>query len=222
MVYVFWSSSWKESRRFNSKIHQVSWSQVPRDVLRPVLQNRYFLITIKNYLFTVPGRINSIDEKRRSENFTKEVQNYHNWKHGSLERVSWYWTIWWPKKETIKRSWIFFTKHSHDRNITLLYLCQEVFPPGKFAKSISWNTHYILAFKNPREQLGMRNLLLQSYHQEWQHVMEVYRWETKRPFGYLTLDCRQANRDIFRIVSRLLKEEGCMKCFVSPITINKI
>lgn len=170
----------------------------------------------------MPGRITSIDEKRRSQNFTKEVQNYHNWKHGSLERVSWYWTIWWPKKETIKRSWIFFTKHYHDRNITLLYLCQEVFPPGKFAKSISWNTHYILAFKNPREQLGMRNLLLQSYHQEWQHVMEVYRWETKRPFGYLTLDCRQANRDIFRIVSRLLKEEGCMKCFVSPITINKI
>lgn len=27
-----------------------------------------------------------------------------------------------------------FTKHSHHRNITVLYLCQDLFPPGKFAK----------------------------------------------------------------------------------------
>ena len=146
----------------------------------------------------MPGRINSIDERRRSE---------------ISRRRSRIITI--GNMVPSRGLGSFFTKHSHDRNITLFHPCQEVFPPGKFAKSISWNTHYILAFKNPREQLGMRNLLLQSYHQEWQHVMEVYRWETKRPFGYLTLDCRQANRDIFRIVSRLLKEEGCMKCFVS-------
>ena len=47
-----------------------------------------------------------------------------------------------------------FTKHSHHRNITVLYLCQDMFPPGKFAKSISRNAHYIVAFKNPRDQLA--------------------------------------------------------------------
>ena len=30
-----------------------------------------------------------------------------------------------------------FTKHSHHQNITVLYLCQDMFPPGKYAKSIS-------------------------------------------------------------------------------------
>ena len=29
-----------------------------------------------------------------------------------------------------------FTKHSHHQNITVLYLCQDMFPPGKYAKSI--------------------------------------------------------------------------------------
>ena len=51
-----------------------------------------------------------------------------------------------------------FTKHSHHQNITVLYLCQDMFPPGKYAKCISRNAHYIVAFKNPRDQLGMKNL----------------------------------------------------------------
>ena len=58
-----------------------------------------------------------------------------------------------------KRILDLFTKHSHHRNITVLYLCQDMFPPGKYAKSISRNVHYIVAFKNPRDGWGVRNLL---------------------------------------------------------------
>ena len=38
-----------------------------------------------------------------------------------------------------------FTKHSHHQNITLLYLCQDMFPPGKYAKSFSRNAHCVMA-----------------------------------------------------------------------------
>ena len=31
------------------------------------------------------------------------------------------------------------------------------FPPGKYTKSISRTAHCIIAFKNPRDQLGMNN-----------------------------------------------------------------
>lgn len=67
-----------------------------------------------------------------------------------------------------------FTKHSHHRNITVLYLCQDMFPPGKYAKSISRNAHYVVAFKNPRDQLGLKNLLLQAFPMTWQDIMQVY------------------------------------------------
>ena len=67
-----------------------------------------------------------------------------------------------------KRVLDLFTKHSHHQNVTVLYLCQDMFPPGKYAKSISRNAHYIIAFKNPRDQLGMRNLLLQAFPTQWQ------------------------------------------------------
>ena len=53
-----------------------------------------------------------------------------------------------------KRVLDLFTKHSHHQNVTVLYLRQDMFPVGKYAKSISRNAHYIVAFKNPRDQLA--------------------------------------------------------------------
>ena len=38
-----------------------------------------------------------------------------------------------------------FTKDSDHRNITVLYLTQDLFPPGKFYKTINRNAHYIVA-----------------------------------------------------------------------------
>ena len=109
-----------------------------------------------------------------------------------------------------------FTKHSHHRNITVLYLFQDMFPPCKYAKTISRNSHYIVAFKNPRDQLSMHNIISQAYPKTWEQVMEVYRKETERLFGYLTVDFHPASHDRFRIVSRLLKHEGCMRYFILP------
>ena len=62
-----------------------------------------------------------------------------------------------------KRVLDLFTKESHHRNITVLYLCQDIFPPRKYAKTISRNAHYVVAFKNSRDQLGIRNLMIQAF-----------------------------------------------------------
>ena len=101
-----------------------------------------------------------------------------------------------------------FTKHSHHQNITVLYLCQDMFPPGKYAKSISRNAHYIVAFKNPRDQLEMKNLLFQAFLTCWQDMMYVYQKVTERPFGYTILDLHPASDDRKRIFSHLLTHEG--------------
>ena len=52
-----------------------------------------------------------------------------------------------------------FTKHSNHQNITVLYLCQDMFPPGKYVIAFPPGK-YVIAFKNPRDQLGMKDLLL--------------------------------------------------------------
>jgi len=93
-----------------------------------------------------------------------------------------------------------------------MYLRQDMSPPGKFAKSISINAHYITAFENPQDQLGMRNLLLQAFPSNWQDIMDAYRKATERPFGYLALDLHPASDDSTRVLSHLLKHEGSMRC----------
>lgn len=101
-----------------------------------------------------------------------------------------------------------FTKYSHHNNVTVVYLCQDMFPPGKYAKTISRNAHYVVAFKNPRDQLGVRNLALQAFPSEWEEVLKVYRDATNRPYGYLIFDLHPNSNDNYRLVANILKREG--------------
>ena len=44
-----------------------------------------------------------------------------------------------------------FTKISHHRNISILYLTQNLFDENKYVRTISLNAHYLVRFKNPRD-----------------------------------------------------------------------
>lgn len=112
-----------------------------------------------------------------------------------------------------------FTKHSHHRNVTVIYICQDMFPPGKHAKSISRNAHYEVAFKNPRDQLGFKHLLLQAFPMEWQDIMQVYSEATQRPYGYITPDLHPASKDVHRVFSHLLTHEGCMRMYPRKVKL---
>ena len=107
-----------------------------------------------------------------------------------------------------KRVLDLFTKDSHHRNITVLYLTQDLFPPGKFAKTINRNAHYIVAFKNPRDQTGIRTVLLQAFPERWRQVLRLFKRVTSRPFGYLMLDVHPASDDRYRLWSHLTPREG--------------
>ena len=112
-----------------------------------------------------------------------------------------------------KRVLDLFTKHSHHQGVTVLYLCQDMFPVDRYAKSISRNAHYIVAFKNPRVQLGVRNVLLQSFPTTWKDTLETFHHATTRPYGYLVLDLHPASSDQQRLMSHLLKDEGWTRTY---------
>ena len=79
---------------------------------------------------------------------------------------------------------------------------------GKCAKTISRNAHYIIAFKNPRDQLGVRILTQQAFPLEFKDVLNVYRDATERPYGYLMFDLHPNSSDRKRLKTNLLKDEG--------------
>ena len=51
-----------------------------------------------------------------------------------------------------------FTKISHDRNIIILHLTQNLFDKNKYARTISLNAHYLVLFKNPRDAGHLRRV----------------------------------------------------------------
>ena len=115
-----------------------------------------------------------------------------------------------------KRVLYLFTKASHHRNITVLYLTQDLFPPGKFSKTINCNAHYIVAFKNPRDQTGIRTILLQAFPDRWRQVLRLFKRITSRPFGYLMWDVHPASDARYRLWSHLTPREGQAQVHTYP------
>jgi len=120
-----------------------------------------------------------------------------------------------------KRVLDLFTKESHHRDITVMYLTQDMFPPGKFAKSISRNAHYVITFKNPRDNVGLRNLLTQAFPMRWKEVLTTYQRITQRPYGYMVLDFHPSSSDNVRVVSHLLNSEGPNRCYQFKQNVEK-
>ena len=60
--------------------------------------------------------------------------------------------------ETDGRVTNLFTKKSHHRNTSVLYLVKNLFPKNKETRTISLNAHYMVVFKNPREKSQISHL----------------------------------------------------------------
>ena len=56
-----------------------------------------------------------------------------------------------------------FTRGSHHRNLSVIYIVQNLFHQGKGSRSISLNSHYLVLFKNPRDKLQVLTLAKQMY-----------------------------------------------------------
>ena len=65
--------------------------------------------------------------------------------------------------ETDEKITSLFTKKSHHRNISVIYIVQNVFNKGKENRTISLNSHYIVLFKNPRDASQITHLAKQMY-----------------------------------------------------------
>ena len=51
-----------------------------------------------------------------------------------------------------------FTDGSHHKNISVIFVTQNVFHKGKVERDISLNTKYLVLFKNPRDRAQIQHL----------------------------------------------------------------
>ena len=99
------------------------------------------------------------------------------------------------------------TRGCHHRNISTLFLVQNLFPPGKHSRTISLNTHYIVTFKHPRDSLGVSILARQAFPRAVKYVMESFEDATKKPYGYLLFDLHPSSSEHIRLRTSIFPGE---------------
>jgi hypothetical protein len=93
-----------------------------------------------------------------------------------------------------------FTKGSHHRNLSVLFLCQNLFYRGgqNYMRDVNLNAHYIFAFKNPRDRTQITHLARQVAPTDWRRVHSAYEEATREPHRYLLFDMKQETEDPLR------------------------
>jgi len=97
-----------------------------------------------------------------------------------------------------------FTKISHQRNISILHLTQNLFDKNR---KISLNAHYLVLFKNPRDAGQFSILARQLYPSSWKFAIEAYKDATSAPYGYLLIDLKPEQDERCRLRTNVFPGE---------------
>ena len=102
-----------------------------------------------------------------------------------------------------------FTKTSHHKNVSILFLTQNFFYGGsnRVMRTVSLNTEYFLLMKNPRDASQITNLAKQMYPGNVHFLQESYRDATKEPYSYLLIDLKMTTPDHLRLRTRIFPGE---------------
>ena len=115
-----------------------------------------------------------------------------------------------------------FTKFCHHYNFTTIFLTQNVFAPGKCARNISLNTLLLILFQNYRDRSQIWTVARQISPQSPSLFIDVFEKATKKPFGYLVVDCTPHCPDEYRWRTDIFKDENNQgTCFVKPSTLSR-
>ena len=119
--------------------------------------------------------------------------------------------------ETDERVTTLFTKKSHHRNTSVLYLVQNLFPKNKESRTISLNSQYMVVFKNPRDASQMATLARQMYPGRGKFVQEAFKDATAVPYGYLLVDLKQDTPEDMRLRTTIFPDDGVQYVYLPKV-----
>ena len=93
-----------------------------------------------------------------------------------------------------------FTKISHHRNLSIIFLLNNIFYKGvSTMRLVSLNTHYLVLFKTPRDQDSINTIARQMFGKDYKIMAEAYRDATKEKYGYLIVDSKADSPEAIRL-----------------------
>lgn len=103
-----------------------------------------------------------------------------------------------------------FTKYCHHYNISAIFLTQNIFAQGKFARTINLNTHILVMFANKRDESQAVFLGRQLFPFDLKFFLEVYQDATRSSHGYLIIDCDPKSPRELKLRTNIFKGEQCL------------
>ena len=101
-----------------------------------------------------------------------------------------------------------FCQFCHHKHITVLFLTQNLFQQGKYARTIALNTHYIILMKSLRNRSQISYLGRQLFPENSHIISEAYQDSMKQQqFPYLVIDMTPHSKDMYRIRTNIFPGE---------------
>lgn len=100
-----------------------------------------------------------------------------------------------------------FTKGVHHRNQSVIFITQNIYNQGKFARDLRLNLHYMIFFKSPTFLSQIMCLSRQVFPESKNFLTDAYKKATEKPYSYLFLNLHPNCPDILRVRSGILPNE---------------
>ena len=100
-----------------------------------------------------------------------------------------------------------FTRVSHHKNLSVVYLTQNLFNNNEHNRTISLNAHYMILFENVRDATQVHCLARQMFPENLEAMMLGYKDATGKPYRYLLVDLTQSMDDRHRLRTKIFPGE---------------
>lgn len=107
-----------------------------------------------------------------------------------------------------------FTKQCHHYKITAIFLTQNIFAQGPYARNINLNIHILVLFANKRDEQQSHILGRQLFPGSLKMFVEAYEDATYEPYGYLVVDCSPQSSRQLKLRAKIFPGEETV-CYIS-------
>ena len=101
-----------------------------------------------------------------------------------------------------------FTRGVHHSNTSVIFLTQNIFNQGKYARDMRLNTHYYCLFRSPSFLSQVAHIGRQLMPDKKNFILEAYKDATKAPYTYLLIILHPSSDDQLRVRAGILPHEN--------------
>jgi hypothetical protein len=87
------------------------------------------------------------------------------------------------------------TKYSHHRDISVIFLTQNLFYKSRHSRTMS----FMVIFKNLPDKIQIATLARQMFPNNSKYLVDAYEQATRKPYQYLVIDLKPETDDHFRV-----------------------